>query len=150
MKTESVSCSVMSNSLQPLGLYTVHEIFQVRTLEWVAISFSRGSSWPRDQTGVSQITGRFFSVWTTWEAPTCLSANHIFISCQVFVLSISWISQFDVLSLILEFLLLHLFSFWYPKQMLCYTFPNCPQFLNVLGLVFGEKVVAVVLFSFCI
>ena len=28
----------------------VHEIFQARILEWVAISFSRGSSWPRDQT----------------------------------------------------------------------------------------------------
>ena len=30
---------------------SIHEIFQARVLEWVAISFSRGSSWPRDQTG---------------------------------------------------------------------------------------------------
>ena len=28
----------------------VHGIFQARVLEWVAISFSRGSSRPRDQT----------------------------------------------------------------------------------------------------
>ena len=31
----------------------VHGILQARILEWVAISFSRGSSWPRDQTQVS-------------------------------------------------------------------------------------------------
>ena len=35
----------------------VHGIFQARILEWFAISFSRGSSWPRDQTQVSCITG---------------------------------------------------------------------------------------------
>ena len=35
---------------------SVHGIFQARILEWVAISFSRGSSWPRDQTRVSCIS----------------------------------------------------------------------------------------------
>ena len=30
--------------------FSIHEIFQARILEWVAISFSRGSSWPRDWT----------------------------------------------------------------------------------------------------
>ena len=35
-------------------------ILQGRILEWVAISFSRGSSWPRDRTWVSCIAGRFF------------------------------------------------------------------------------------------
>ena len=33
----------------------VHRVFQARILEWVAISFSRGSSWPRDWTCVSYI-----------------------------------------------------------------------------------------------
>ena len=33
--------------------FSVHGIFQARVLEWVAISFSRGSSWPRDWTQVS-------------------------------------------------------------------------------------------------
>ena len=32
--------------------FSVHEISQARILEWVAISFSRGSSWPRDQTHI--------------------------------------------------------------------------------------------------
>ena len=45
---------------------SVHGIFQARTLEWVAISFSRGSSWPRNRTQVSCIAGRFFTVWATW------------------------------------------------------------------------------------
>ena len=39
---------------------SVHGIFQARVLEWVAISFSRGSSWLRDQTQVSHIVGRHF------------------------------------------------------------------------------------------
>ena len=38
-----------------------HRIFQARILEWVSISFSRGSSRPRDQTWVSLIAGRGFT-----------------------------------------------------------------------------------------
>ena len=41
---------------------SVHGIFQARVLKWVAISFSRGSSGPRDQTQVSHIVGRRFTV----------------------------------------------------------------------------------------
>ena len=48
---------------------SVHGILQARILEWVAIPFSRGSSWPRDRTHVSCITGGFFTVWATGEAP---------------------------------------------------------------------------------
>ena len=44
---------------------SVHGIFQARVLEWVAISFSRRSSWPRDRTRVSHIVGRCFTVWAT-------------------------------------------------------------------------------------
>ena len=47
---------------------SVHEIFQARVLEWVAISFSRGSSWPRDRTQVSCFAARHFTVWATREA----------------------------------------------------------------------------------
>ena len=45
-----------------------HGILQARILAWVAISFSRGSSQPRDWTWVSCIAGRFFTVWATREA----------------------------------------------------------------------------------
>ena len=44
---------------------SVHEIFQARILEWVAILFSRGSSQRRDWTRVSRIAGIFFIVWAT-------------------------------------------------------------------------------------
>ena len=47
---------------------SVHGIFQARVLEWVAISFSRESSWPRDRTQVSSIAGRFFTIGATREA----------------------------------------------------------------------------------
>ena len=40
-----------------------HEISQARILEWVALSFFRGSSQPRDRTWVSYTIGRFFSNW---------------------------------------------------------------------------------------
>ena len=44
---------------------SVHGISQARILEWIATSFSMGSSWPTDQTRVSRIAGRFFTVWDT-------------------------------------------------------------------------------------
>ena len=47
---------------------SVHGIFQARVLEWVAISCSRGSSWPRDWIYVSCIAGRFFTLWAIREA----------------------------------------------------------------------------------
>ena len=49
---------------------SIHGIFQARILEWVTISFSRKSSWPRDQTHVSCtscIAGGFFTIWPTRE-----------------------------------------------------------------------------------
>ena len=45
----------------------VHGVFQARRLELVAISYSRGSSWPRDQTQVSCIAGRFSTIWAVSE-----------------------------------------------------------------------------------
>ena len=41
--------------------FSVHGISQSRILEWVAISFPRGSSWPRDWTCVSCLAGEFFT-----------------------------------------------------------------------------------------
>ena len=47
---------------------SVHGILQIRILEWVAIPFSKGFSWPRDQTWVSCIAGGLFTTWATREA----------------------------------------------------------------------------------
>ena len=46
--------------------YSVQGILQTRILEWVAISYFKGSSWSRDRTQVSCIAGRF-TVWATGE-----------------------------------------------------------------------------------
>ena len=63
------SRSVVSDSLRPVDCSppssSVHGILQARILEWVAISFSRGSSRPRDRTQVSRIAGRRFNLWAT-------------------------------------------------------------------------------------
>ena len=49
----------------------VHGIFQARVLEWVAISFSRRSSWPRDWTWVSRIVGRHLN-HLSYQGSPCL------------------------------------------------------------------------------
>ena len=50
---------------------SVHEIFLARVLEWVAIIFSRGSSWPRDWTRTSCIfsIGRWILYWNPLGSP---------------------------------------------------------------------------------
>ena len=62
---------VTSWTITLLG-FSVHEISQVRILEWVAISFSRGSSWPSDWTCISYISRWSLYHWAIWEA-TCYS-----------------------------------------------------------------------------
>ena len=47
--------------------FLIHGILQARILEWVAIFFSRGSSWTRDLIKVSRIAGRFFNLWASRE-----------------------------------------------------------------------------------
>ena len=48
-----------------LSASSAHGILQARILEWVAIPFCRGSSWPRDWTWVFCIVDRFLTVWAT-------------------------------------------------------------------------------------
>ena len=63
---DSQSCLTLSDAMDCslLGFSTLG-IFQARILEWVAISFSRRSSRPRDWTRVSRIVGRCFTIWAT-------------------------------------------------------------------------------------
>ena len=61
-----MDCSPPASSVH--GFSCVHEIFQGRILEWVAISFSKGSSPPRDRTQVSCTEVRFFTNWAPREA----------------------------------------------------------------------------------
>ena len=67
LKKESLSCVPLFATPWSLPDSSVHGISQVRILKWVVISFSRGSSRPRDGTWVSCIAGRFFTIWATRE-----------------------------------------------------------------------------------
>ena len=65
---DPTDCSIPGSS--------IHGIFQARVLEWVAIPFSRGSSWPRDHTQISRIVGRAFTIWTPREVPShCIQSG---------------------------------------------------------------------------
>ena len=77
-KTGVGSCSLLQGIFQTQGsnpglphyrhiLYHLSHQRSPRILEWVAYSFSRRSSQPRNQTRVSGIAGRFFTSWATRE-----------------------------------------------------------------------------------
>ena len=79
-KTTGVHCHVLLQGIFPtqrlnLSLsYCSHIPYRLshqgssRILEWVSFPFSRGSSQPRNRTGVSCIAGLFFTRWATREA----------------------------------------------------------------------------------
>ena len=76
------SCPTLCNRMDcSLPGSSVHGILQAGILEWVAISFSKGSSWPRDQTWVSRITSRHCTIWATSKA-------HIYV-CNIFLIDFS-------------------------------------------------------------
>ena len=70
---DPVDCSLPGSS--------IHGILQARILEWVTISFSRGSSQPRNRTGVSCIGGRRFNALSHQGTPGEGHANSLQYSC---------------------------------------------------------------------
>ena len=79
---------------------SIHGILQARILEWVAISFSRGSSRPRDWTWVSCIGGRCFYLWArppyssqtpgvysySWTIESVMPSNHLILYSSLILL----------------------------------------------------------------
>ena len=80
----SQSCPCDPMDCSPPGSF-VHGIFQVRILEWVVISFSRGSSRLRDRTQVSCIAGRFFTILTTREVQCHIYIYGTFYVYDIFI-----------------------------------------------------------------
>ena len=73
----------MSDSLWPqrhLPGSSVHGIFQARILEWVAITYFRGSSQPSDWTGISWVSC-IWNHWTTWEVQSTYSLPKLSLWC---------------------------------------------------------------------
>ena len=84
-------CELMDCSLSGSS---VCGIFQARILGWVIIPFSRGSSWPRDWTGVCCIAGRFLTLWAMREALLkCIyqTINRIYVSRMVLYLAFTFL-----------------------------------------------------------
>ena len=73
------SCATLCNPMEcSPSSSSVHGIFLVRILEWVVITFSRGSPWPRNQTHISCIScvgRRVFYCCTTWESPKSITIS---------------------------------------------------------------------------
>ena len=65
------SCPTLCNNMDcsPRGS-SVHRILLAKILDWVAISFSRGSSLPGD--GTPALEGGFFTASITWEVCVCV------------------------------------------------------------------------------
>ena len=92
----------------PLGCslpeFSVHGILQAKILEWVAISFSRGSSQPRDWTQVSCIAGRFFTIWvirsinTIWYKEERTDGEDIILNLHHFIFK-PHIASYSILTL---------------------------------------------------
>ena len=84
------SCLTLCNPMDcSMPASSVHGIFQARLLEWVAISFSRGSSRPRDRTQVSSIPGRCFNLWAIALKPNCVT--YINFKC-VYIIIFKWLN----------------------------------------------------------
>ena len=79
---------------------SVHVIFQARTLEWVAKTFFRGSSWPRNWTSFLMspaLAGRFFNTSTAWEAIYSYLLwfrNVLYVSAEILCIFIIFILRF--------------------------------------------------------
>ena len=89
-RDSSVSHSVVSISLRlhdcSLPGSSVHGIFQARILEWVAIPFSRGSFWFRDQTQISCVAGRFFTCLSYRKTMCWIVKEKLFVPRSTFLL----------------------------------------------------------------
>ena len=103
---------------------SIHGIFQARILEWVSISFSRGSSWPRDRTWVSCIAGRLFTIGVNRELTVAYLAP---LSSTISQTLLKFTSpELPILS---NHLIL-----WRPCLLLPSIFPNIKIFSNELAL----------------
>ena len=103
MRSVAQSCPALCDLLDcspPCS--SVHQLSQARILEWVAISSSRGYSQPRDQTcvsGVSCISGRFFTCCTIGEA---MSSLVIFISIKLLKITKEHVGDFCYIGMLIE------------------------------------------------
>ena len=123
---------------------SVHGISQARILEWVASSFSRGSSWCRDQTWVSPIAGRFFTLWTSRDG-AYPDYSILIIPAKIFLALLNWQADPSLphqttkealqYSFFFFFLMFHYFIFFIPFIFISWrliTLQYCSGFCHTL------------------
>ena len=87
------SCRTLCDPMDwSLSGSSIHGILQARILEWVAVSFSRGYSWPRDRTQLSHIAGTHFNLWATREAHWTYSSLQFLKFCLSTYTSNLWLN----------------------------------------------------------
>ena len=107
---------------------SVRGIFQTRILEWVDNPSSRGSSWPKGQTWVSPLAGRFFTIWATREGlalktlPTFAWQFSLWFCCFTFPVVKSWLISTFPQALSLSSIRTGNTHFWYCSQL--FGFPG--------------------------
>ena len=79
---------------------SVHGISQARIMAWVAISFPRGSSWPRDWRRVSCIGRWILLHWTTWESLSLSLSLFVYINFLILSFTDEHLCCFHVLAII--------------------------------------------------
>ena len=125
------SCPTLCNPMDyiPPGS-SVHGVLHARILEWVAISFSRGSSWPRDWTWVSCMAGRFFTDWVTREAKIKVKVTQ---SCPTLSDPMDYRVQGVLQARILEWVAFSLLQRIFPTQESIWGPLNCRWILYQLS-----------------
>ena len=123
-------CNPMDHSLQD---FFVNWVFPAGILKWVAIPSSRVSSQPRDQTHVSCIAGRFFTVEPLGKPFHHYSIiQNIFPAPTHFVLHLS-IPSPPMSNKLWSFYCLHSFTFSRTSYCWNYTVLNFSNYLYSLG-----------------
>ena len=106
---------------------SIHGIFQARILEWVSISFSRRSSWPRDWIQVSHIVGRHFTMWATREVYCPGKLRHQTCLNLLFEKNVGKETTYITLQFVSRIIINNIISLFYWIFTMCQA-PVCPQF----------------------
>ena len=122
---------------------SVHGIFQARILEWVAISFSRRSSQPRDWTQVFHTVGRRFTIWATGEVNSC-----IYISIYVMYHS-DWFEDVESACFDRSWFGLRMLNHpCFCRSWLCDLWMYCIQLANILLRIFASLLIRDIGYNF--
>ena len=139
-------CSAVLTLCDPMNCSppdsSVHGILQARMLEWAAMPSSRGSSQLRDQTQVSHIADRFFSIWATREAQFFCKMLYYgkiqisFVASTLFnVLSAwtIWISALPIIISVLEspYISIKEILFFFPQNLFDLVWYNYPYYIDL-------------------